>query len=174
MQGGKEARAANLNIGNSQRSLSKRTYILLELKNVWTITLRITIRNIIPNITGNVSINDTIREIFRDRIQYPRDNHLIAPFPLWKTRWINRRWRKRTVDEAEFIFGTEGDGHGTTSCAIICSSMVARPIMSPDYPSDADKGDSMGLLMMHQKWWTLVQWIVNNRLVCKRAHKDAP
>ena len=76
---------------------------------------------------SRISENDTGWNFSRDGIQNPQYDHIIVMNPWRKNRKIRtNRFGNWAIDEPEFVFNKQGDGHGATLGGVIISDELLR------------------------------------------------
>lgn len=106
--------------------LWKRRNSLMEFKNARTILLGKSILEIEPHIPSNINIDDTSSNFFWNRVQKPRNYHVITSRPsmhCWI--WIIR-FDQITIDKLDLILSRQSYSHWPTPCREVITNKYLR------------------------------------------------
>lgn len=128
--------------GDGRSTLTKGMDFAMQRKDPRTIPLVITLLQVDPNQRGMLIEDDTVGDFLRHRVEQPRQDDGIRPFPLVMERRILRRLGARTINETQFVLPEQRDAHGTTPHGVVVGASE----------SVRNNRSSLGIRRVKKKW----------------------
>jgi hypothetical protein len=149
--------------------IKNRTITLLEIvksgfqrNNANTTSFSEAFMKILPRINGVFMENKSLSNRFRNRIDNPRVNKVITSFPRRTIQIQSVRNQSGSIDEKQFVLGSQSTAHRTTPCEVVGTS---------ERRSDQNGAWSFTRVNIEDRIG-IVRWNLRNNVCNTRRHRE--